>query len=273
MMFNNPTFNQIFTQYPTVSPATEQSRPTVYIYNVVTCCVELMENPTFDANNNAVAPLGYTACYLTTQQTEQPTINPVVNKSRSTSVEDMTSQSPKRKFSHRSKQNCIEKVFEDIKTHFEPLGIYADGETEVLRGEDTCRVHVKSYAGLKQILEVLKEVYDHEKVTLKRLATCISMKNKFQKKGFIAYMKLSDSSQVPFVQEIFSKYKDLYKKCDVAAPKDTITTTKKVSLEIQANNDVVVSKNDPFTIDEDSKTITLDGLVPAVMVKESSLGA
>jgi len=272
MMFNNPTFNQIYTQYPTVSPATEQSRPTVYIYNVVTCCVELMENPTFDANNNPVAPLGYTACYLTTLQSEQPTTTPVVNKSRSPSVEEM-SQSPKRKFAHRSKQNCINSVFEDIKTHFEPLGIYADGETEVLRGEDTCRVHVKNYAGLKKILDVLKEVYDHKKITLKRMATCISMKNKFQKKGFIVYMKLADVSQVPLVQEIFSKFKDLYKKCDVAAPKDTITTTKSVSLEVQSENDVVVSKNDPFSIDEDTKTITLGGLVPSIMVKKSSVGA
>jgi len=263
-MFNNQTQNNQ-TMQPTVSPATEQLRPTVYFYNCVTGLIELMENPTFDVFNNPVAPVGFTACYFNSPMVQQnnnlnlPTMNPIINKSRSNSVEEMT-ESPKRKFAHRSKQNCINEVYDNIKKFFEPLGVYADGENEVLRGEDTCRVHVKNYAGLKKILEVLQEVYNHEKVTLTRMATCISMKNKFQKKGFICYMKLSNVNQVPIVKDIFAKYSHLYKKCDVAAPKE------QVEASIRKNESV-------NSIDLDTKTITLDGLIPRTMIKKSSVGA
>jgi len=240
--------------------------PTVYIFNVITGKVELMENVTYDPlTGMPFAPLGYTAC-LYQPATTDPTNNPDMNNQFSRSVTPTavpTENVTKRKFPHRSKQNCISQTYEEIKSYFNPLGIYAEGEEDILRGDDVCRVHVKNYNGLKKILDVLKQVYSHKDVTLKRLATPISMKNKFQKKGFICYMQVSDVSQVPIVQGIFSNYVDLYKKCDVALKKD--------------NNKGLNTANNSTSADKvDDHTITLsglEGLFPRSMVKKSSVGA
>merc|ERR1712080_754005 len=57
------------------------------------------------------------------------------------------------------------------------------------------------------------------------------MKNRFQKKGFIVYMKLEKESMVPIVQSIFSGYSKLYKKCDIARPKSIPTVATKPEVE------------------------------------------
>jgi len=90
------------------------------------------------------------------------------------------------------------------------------GDDEVLRGHDTLRVHVKTWEGLDTIESVLQEV--EETVAVQRIALPFSMKNKFQKKGFIVYMKLHNQNDVPTVQHIFSRHKKSFKKCDVALP-------------------------------------------------------
>jgi hypothetical protein len=97
--------------------------------------------------------------------------------------------------------------------------LYAD-EDEVLRGEDTVRAHVKTFHGLNKIKDVLDEVHKCPDCTVRRIATPFSMKNKFQKKGFIVYLKLNSPSEVPAVQAIFARYSEHFKKCDVALPKE-----------------------------------------------------
>jgi len=125
---------------------------------------------------------------------------------------------------HRSKQVLIEQVHGEIKETYEAKGLYASDD-EVLRGHDTVRVHVKTQEGLKKIQGVLSDVENHPKVDLCRIATPISMKNKFQKKGFIVYLKVLEEYQVPVVQSIvMSVLKDdntsVYKKCEVALAKE-----------------------------------------------------
>lgn len=115
---------------------------------------------------------------------------------------------------HRSKQIRITEVHTRASDVYEAKNLIASDD-EVLRGPDTLRVHVKTWEGLEAIEEVLQEVEDK----VKRLALPFSMKNKFQKKGFIVYMKLKSVSQVPYVQSVFGRYPDNYfKKCDVALP-------------------------------------------------------
>eukprot|EP00494_Astrolonche_serrata_P034291 UN34560 len=66
-----------------------------------------------------------------------------------------TSVSPtptKRKFPHRSKQKRIEEVQKEISTYFTKKGVYVPSDVD-LRGEDTCRVHVKTYQSLNKIFE------------------------------------------------------------------------------------------------------------------------
>merc|ERR1719479_757974 len=130
-----------------------------------------------------------------------------------------TTKQQNKKFRHRSKQVRIMEVHQKLKEEYTAKGLYAD-EDEVLRGFDTVRVHVKTYKALNRIECPLNDVEKHPDVTVMKIATPFSMKNRFQKKGFIVYLKLQNSSMVPIVQEIFSHYKEDFAKCDVALKKE-----------------------------------------------------
>jgi len=249
----------------------------------------------FDAMTGlAIAPEGYTAIYtqapvlpsvslvssaLTASSTDSGnTQSTTLDRSRDITPEPKTTEAhtskPKRKFPHRSKQIRIKEVHDEVALYFHAKGLYAHSETEVLRGDDTCRVHVKTYQGLNKILDVLKEVCEHPKVTLQRIATPISMKNRYQQKGFIVYMKLASVSQVPIVQGIFEKYKDLYKKCDVAKPKATVDSTKMYTIPIKS---VSTTKSTSLTNNKsNNKIITCNissSMMPRAMAKQASVGA
>jgi hypothetical protein len=124
-----------------------------------------------------------------------------------------------KKFRHRSKQTRILEVHQKLKEEYTAKGLYA-GDDEVLRGFDTVRVHVKTYKALNRIECPLNDVEKHPAVEVLKIATPFSMKNRFQKKGFIVYLKLASVDMVPIVQEIFSHYKEDFAKCDVALKKE-----------------------------------------------------
>lgn len=147
-----------------------------------------------------------------------PTPEPVKEETQTPEEPVAQPENKAKKYPHRSKQILIEEVHSEVKEVYERKGLYASDD-EVLRGYDTVRVHVKTYDGLKRIQEALTEVEEHPEIDLFRIATPISMKNKFQKKGFICYIKVEDPAQVPAVQSIFARYPE-YKKCDVALPKE-----------------------------------------------------
>jgi len=161
---------------------------------------------------------------------------PFMGESDSTgNVEDLANSSPEptpepvapkspvqkaRKFKHGSKQERIMEVYNAIQKKYTAQGVYA-GEHEVLRGADTVRVHVKTYKGLNKIEAALQEVDDCPDVQLRKLATPFSMKNRFQKKGFIVYLRLQSPDMVESVKAVFKKYEEFFRKCDVAMPKPT----------------------------------------------------
>merc|ERR1719277_1112136 len=60
----------------------------------------------------------------------------------------------KKKFGFRSKQNMIDKVYLSLVEKYEKRGILA-GDDEVLRGDDTIRLHVKKFKALQRIEEAL----------------------------------------------------------------------------------------------------------------------
>jgi len=128
-------------------------------------------------------------------------------------------QQQNKKFRHRSKQTRILEVHAQLKEEYTAKGLYADDD-EVLRGFDTVRVHVKTFKALNRVACPLNDVEKHPGVEVLRIATPFSMKNRFQKKGFIVYLKLASPSMVPLVQEIFSHYKEDFAKCDVALKKE-----------------------------------------------------
>merc|ERR1712117_499026 len=75
-----------------------------------------------------------------------------------------------------------------------------------------------------EIKGVLEEV--RAAVHISKMSTPISMKNKFQKKGFIVYLKLADEADVPTVKAIFAKYSEHFKKCEVAKAAEHHTAMK-----------------------------------------------
>merc|ERR1719191_1101813 len=103
-------------------------------------------------------------------------------------------------------------------------------------------VHVKTYKALNRIECPLNDVEKHPGVKVLKIATPFSMKNRFQKKGFIVYLKLADKDMVPIVREIFSHYKEDFAKCDIALKKeDKLALDKAKSLQM---DDVLTDMTD-----------------------------
>jgi len=172
-----------------------------------------------------------------------------------------------RKFRHRSKQERITQIHEMLRIKYTHRGLYA-GNDEVLRGFDTVRVHVKTYHALGKIEEALDEVERHERVRIKKIATPFSMKNRFQKKGFIVYLKLHDENMVPYVQDVFALYSEHFNKCDLALKKE-----QKIAMQEAANKALSVPE-EKFQQPEDAVYIHgINTFAPPAMAKRSSLQA
>merc|ERR1711981_627631 len=91
------------------------------------------------------------------------------------------------------------------------------------------------------------------------------------------YMKLVSESMVPIVQEIFAKYYDLYKKCDIAKTREqtalekaqklqsTTTVTKPLKYNKLENHTVVLNTkflSPNMSVSKVSgKTVTINGLI------------
>jgi len=155
----------------------------------------------------------------------QKNMNTQAEKKVTLPAEQPTQKKQGVKHPHRSKQKKIMSVHQMVEEVWLNKGKLA-GDDEVLRGEDVLRIHVKTWEGLDLIQDVLEQV--EQRVPISRIALPFSMKNKFQKKGFIVYLKLEDAIHVPVVQEIFSLYKEHFKKCDVALPTTKLPVLKQI---------------------------------------------
>jgi len=153
-------------------------------------------------------------------------------------------QRGKRKFGFRSKQNKIDKVFEALCKKYSDLGILAS-KTEVLRGEDTIRLHVKKFRALNRIQEALEAVEREPHIKISKVSIPLSMKNQFQKKGFLVYTQVEDVSMVDEAKRIFQQFEE-FKKCEVA--RQSTADSSKANVE------------QPVTIVEESET-SVDNIV------------
>lgn len=149
--------------------------------------------------------------------------------------EDKAKPAHNKKYRHRSKQKLILEIHAKLKEEYTAKGLYA-GDDEVLRGFDTVRVHVKTYKALNRVQLPLNDVESHPGVKVLKIATPFSMKNRFQRKGFIVYLKLASPDMVPLVREIFNNYKEDFAKCDVALKKED-------KLKLDAQKKEVASQN------------------------------
>lgn len=104
-----------------------------------------------------------------------------------------------RKFSYRSKQNKIDVVLSSLKGLFRNMGKLADGE--VLRGVDTLRIDVKRFTALQQIEQVIDDILRDPQIEILKADFPVSQKNRFQKKGFIAYLKCGCPEQANLLHD------------------------------------------------------------------------
>lgn len=148
----------------------------------------------------------------------------------------------KKKYGFRSKQNMIDKVYISLVEKYEKRGILA-GNDEVLRGDDTIRLHVKKFKALQRIEEALQAAERIDSVTISRVSIPLSMKNQFQKKGFLVYVQVEEVWMVPLAQKIFKQF-DEFKKCDVA--RHTVDAeAKEEEQEQTADSEAEVSSAEP----------------------------
>jgi len=126
-----------------------------------------------------------------------------------------------KKYAYRSKQKKIDRVYNHIKDMYQQADKFA-AEKELVRGDDTLRIHVKTFDGLSDIVTALNEVEQHRDIETTRLAAVFSKKNKFQKKGFIVYLKLKTEEQRKQAETIFSAYAQSLKNVAVAKKRDDV---------------------------------------------------
>lgn len=127
-----------------------------------------------------------------------------------------------KKYAYRSKQKKIDRVYNHIKDMYMQADKFA-AEKELVRGDDTLRIHVKTFDGLSDIVTALNEVEQHRDIETTRLAAVFSKKNKFQKKGFIVYLKLKTEDQRKQAEAIFGAYAQSLKNVAVAKKRDDVT--------------------------------------------------
>jgi len=175
-------------------------------------------------------------------------------ESRSHSTGSNQNRRPKKKFGFRSKQNMIDKVYESISRKYENLGILASSD-EVLRGDDTIRLHVKKFKALKRIQEALEAVEREPSIRISKVSVPLSMKNQFQKKGFLVYTQLADVSMVAAAKRIFQQFEE-FRKCEVARQTtDNSARTSEPKVTIVEDKITKEKKATGFNVGEAMKTL------------------
>lgn len=122
-----------------------------------------------------------------------------------------------KKYAYRSKQKKIDRTWRWISEKFSELGLFA-AEKELVRGDDCLRVHVKTFLGLKEIVEALTAIPDLG-LNIRRIAAVYSKKNKFQHKGLIIYLRLDSVEERERCEEYLHEFENL-KQIAVARKKD-----------------------------------------------------
>lgn len=177
----------------------------------------------------------------------------------------------KKKYGFRSKQNMIDKVYLALVEKYEKRGILA-GDDEVLRGDDTIRLHVKKFKALQRIEEALLAAERMDSITISRVSIPLSMKNQFQKKGFLVYVQVEKVWMVPLAQKIFRQF-DEFKKCDVA--RHTVEAESPKSVEGEMDTEVKDTNVQTSTTLNDKKEIVSEPVFiePLLNVEDGKLPA
>merc|ERR550534_990828 len=171
-------------------------------------------------------------------RTGYPPAKPVTSYQSEVMPKPEPAQSGKRqkKFGYRSKQRKIDRTHRNIQEKFSALGLFAR-ERELVRGDDTLRIHVKTFEGLTDIQTALSEIQNHKEIEICRVAAVFSKKNRFQKKGFIVYLKVGSVAEVESTQRLLKRFGSL-RNVAIARAK---TSVKEPTSELRTNKPVQIS--------------------------------
>jgi len=120
----------------------------------------------------------------------------------------------------RYKQDLIENTMKELHTMFDGRVLPED---EALRGPTTIRLHVKTETAIRSIVDCMTQVSNIPGVVITQLSTPVSMKNRYQKKGFLCYFRISD---VDMVEEVLHHVKSTFpcfERCKVAIARHNST--------------------------------------------------
>lgn len=103
----------------------------------------------------------------------------------------------------KSKQRKVETIYTDLVKAYEKTSIYLP---EVTRGRSTVRVHAKTYDGLNCIQKALQKIEETEELSMDEIGFHVSMKNRYQKKGILIYIRFCEEKHVPKCFEIYDSF-------------------------------------------------------------------
>lgn len=103
----------------------------------------------------------------------------------------------------KSKQKKINNVYQNLIRKFAQTNYLKE---EVDRSYETCRVHAKTWDGLNVIEKALDEILAEESIEIQEIGFHKSMKNKYQQKGILVYIKVASGNQVESVFDIYNSY-------------------------------------------------------------------
>lgn len=119
----------------------------------------------------------------------------------------------------RFKQDLIEKTLKELHAMFAGRVLPDD---KALRGPTTVRLHVKTETSILAIVECMTKVSKLPGVLITDISTPISMKNRYQKKGFLCYFRISDESLVSAVLKFVKSNFVCFERCKIALTRASI---------------------------------------------------
>jgi len=117
----------------------------------------------------------------------------------------------------KSKQKKITQVYNRLVEKFSKTEFL---QTEVTRSYETSRVHAKTWHGLDCIEKALDRICEDDRIKLKEIGFHKSMKNKYQQKGILVYIRVETDEQVKILFNIYNSYDGHLKDHAVAISKE-----------------------------------------------------
>jgi hypothetical protein len=161
-----------------------------------------------------------------------------------------------KRYGYRTKQDKIEQVYARVTEYFSELGVLVP-EDHGVRGETVARVHIKKWLSLVKIEEAIARVQEDPRIKTVRVSAPLSMKNQYQKKGFLIYWETETVEGFNHLVSHFKSYDekdedgnwklDEFQKISVAVQNDLskYPNTETVEQETSSSIEITDSKASP----------------------------